>query len=239
MINLKIYKTPKEVAESFARDLFQLISQTNGCFHLALSGGSTPQLLFDCLSSDYASRMSWNKIHFWWGDERCVPPSDQESNYRMTNEHLLEKINIKPHQIHRIKGELIPEEACRRYTDEILELVPIHARFPVFDLIVLGIGDDGHTASIFPDQMDLLTSKAVCAVASHPQSGQKRVTLTGPVINNAIRVSFLVTGKSKANRIAQIANEEELAVHLPAAHIQPGPGRLSFYLDHDAASLIK
>ncbi|MGV8134400.1 MAG: 6-phosphogluconolactonase [Mangrovibacterium sp.] len=237
MIELKISETREELAKSFARDLFQLVSQTNGYFHLALSGGSTPRLLFDHLSHDYASRMPWEKIHFWWGDERCVPPSDAESNYRMTYDHLLGKIDFKPDHIHRIKGELTPGEACRLYRDEIRDLIPVHAHLPLFDLIILGIGDDGHTASIFPDQMDLLISNETCAIAVHPQSGQKRVTLTGPVLNNARQVSFLVTGTSKATRIAQIINKENSAAYLPASHIQPAG--LSFYLDHEAASGIK
>ncbi len=239
MIELKISETPEEVAESFARDLFQMINQTNGHFHLVLSGGSTPRLLFDHLSHDYASRMPWEKIHFWWGDERCVPPSDPESNYRMTYDHLFGRIDVKPDQIHRIKGELTPEEACRLYVDEIGDLIPEHGHLPLFDLIILGIGNDGHTASIFSNQMDLLVSKETCAIATHPQSGQKRVTLTGPVLNNARQVSFLVTGKSKALRIAQIIHQENSSVHLPASHIQPGSGRLSFYLDREAASGIK
>jgi 6-phosphogluconolactonase len=239
MIELKIFETPEEVAEAFARQLFQLVNQSDKNFHIALSGGFTPKLLFNLLARDYASRMPWAKIHFWWGDERCVPPTDDESNYKMTFDNLFSRISVKSGQIHRIKGELKPEEACGQYIEEILTHTELRNHMPSFDLIMLGIGDDGHTASIFPNQMSLLKSSAICAVAAHPVTGQKRVSLTGPVLNNARHVSFLATGKSKANRIAQIINKEESAVTLPAYHVQPLHGRLSFYLDRNAASLIK
>lgn len=236
---IKTFETPEEVAAAFARQLFQLVHKSPGSFHMALSGGSTPKLLFDLLARDYALQMPWDKIHFWWGDERCVPPTDDESNYKMTNDHLLALIPVGPGQIHRIKGELAPEDACISYIPEIQEQLKIRNNLPAFDLIMLGIGDDGHTASIFPDQMSLLKANRICEVATHPQSGQKRVSLTGKVLNNADRVFFLVTGKSKAKRIAQIINQEDSANTLPAYHIQPQTGLLSFYLDREAASGIQ
>lgn len=239
MDKLNIFETPKEVAEAFARQLFQLVNQSDRSFHIALSGGSTPLLLFDHLAHDYFSQMPWNKIHFWWGDERCVPPSDDQSNYKMASDHLFNKITVESRQIHRIMGELPPEQACGQYIREIETHLNQQHHLPVFDLIMLGMGDDGHTASIFPNQMELLHAATTCEVTIHPQSGQHRVSLTGPVLNNAAYVSFLVTGKSKATRMAQIINHEPEASALPAYHVQPGPGRLSFYLDREAASGIK
>ena len=231
-------KTPEEAAEAFASRLLQLVAGS-GDFHWALSGGSTPGILFDLLARDYVSRMPWPKIHFWWGDERCVPPSDAESNYQMAFNRLFRKVPVKEDQIHRIKGELPPEEACSQYSTEIRSHVKTRDALPSFDLIMLGIGDDGHTASIFPDQMDLLTSGRICEVATHPVTGQKRVSLTGPVLSNARYLYFLVTGLSKATCIARIVNKEKSASGLPAYHIFPsGDGRLAFFLDQDAASGI-
>jgi len=235
---IKLFDNPGLVAKAFAEELFALVSNSPGDFHLALSGGSTPKLLFELLAREYHSKMPWDKIHFWWGDERCVPPTDDESNYKMTFNQLLGKIAIKAEQIHRIKGELDPEEACGQYIEEILDLVSLRNNLPSFDLIMLGMGDDGHTASIFPNQMNLLESDTDCAVATHPVTGQKRVSLTGPILNNAERIAFLVTGKSKAVRIAQIINRERSAVELPAYHIRPRHGQLAFYLDREAASMI-
>lgn len=238
MYELKIFETPEIVAAAFARELFQLVTDTSEKFHWTLSGGSTPKLLFDLLARDYASRMPWPKIHFWWGDERCVLPSDVESNYKMTYDHLFRKVPVNQDQIHRIKGELSPEEACRQYIIEIQSHVKTRQTLPAFDLIMLGIGDDGHTASIFPNQMDLLTANRICEIAIHPVTGQKRVSLTGRVLNNAGHIYFLVTGESKATRIAQIINKEKSAIGLPAYHIQPDRGQLAFFFDRDAASGI-
>ncbi len=239
MAELHIVENPEKLAETFAEELLQQVSRAAGNFHLALSGGSTPRLLFDLLARDYAARMPWAKIHFWWGDERCVSPAHPDSNYKMAYEHLLSQVPVHPTQIHRVKGELDPEEASKQYAGEICDQVPAQQGLPSFDLVMLGIGDDGHTASIFPDRMDLPNSAGICQVATHPQSGQKRVSLTGPVLNNARHVCFLVSGKSKAGRIGQIVNQESAAAALPASYIRPVHGRLSFFLDQDAASGIK
>ncbi|MEL7585672.1 MAG: 6-phosphogluconolactonase [Prolixibacteraceae bacterium] len=235
---IKLFDNPDQVAEAFAEELFALVSNSPGVFHLALSGGSTPKLLFDLLAREYQSKMPWGKIHFWWGDERCVPPADNESNYKMTHEHLLMKVPVDDRQVHRIQGELEPGKACELYIREILTQVNQRRGLPAFDLIMLGMGNDGHTASIFPDQMDLLETDRICETAIHPQSGQIRVSLTGRVMNNAERVFFLVTGKAKAERIKQIVNGDEMAVTLPVYHIRPLTGKLVFYIDRDAASGI-
>ncbi len=233
---IKIYKTPKLVAESFAEELYQFVKNSHRPVHIALSGGSTPALLFDVLAQDYAEKMPWEKIHFWWGDERCVPPSDNESNYKMTFDHLFSKITVLKDQVHRVRGEMTPADANTDYISEIERYVPQKKGWPVFDLIILGMGNDGHTASIFPHQPELLESDEVCAVATHPESGQKRVTLTGKVLNNAGLVYFLVTGLSKKERVAEILNKKDGAEKLPSFHIQPNEGKLVFFFDSDAAS---
>ena len=236
---IKLYEDGNAVAKAFAEKLVEIATSNKQTMHIALSGGTTPTLLFDILASEYSKKMPWNRIHFWWGDERCVPPTDNESNFKMTNDHLFRKIDINPNQIHRVKSELSPEKAKDYYISEIKQNLETQNGIPVFDLIILGMGNDGHTASIFPDQLDLLNSNTICAVATHPESGQKRITLTGKIINNAKLISFLVTGKSKADRIAEIFNNVEEAKKLPTYYIQPENGKLIFLLDKEAAAGIE
>ncbi|WP_423128326.1 6-phosphogluconolactonase [Gaoshiqia sp. Z1-71] len=233
---IKRYANPDAVAEAFAAELYQWVKQAKKPVHIALSGGTTPALLFDVLARDYATKMPWKTIHFWWGDERCVAPTDAESNYKMANDHLFSKIQVNPELIHRVKGELPPEESNNAYRDEIEQFVQKKNDWPAFGLIILGLGNDGHTASVFPHQMELLESDRTCALATHPESGQKRVTLTGKVINNAERVFFLVTGKSKAGRMAELVNQTDEAKQLPAYYISPKTANPVFFLDYDAAS---
>ncbi|WP_163707945.1 6-phosphogluconolactonase [Mangrovibacterium lignilyticum] len=236
---IKKYANAQAVAQAFAADLYDFVQQANKAVHVALSGGSTPALLFDILAENYAEKMAWDKIHFWWGDERCVAPTDEQSNYKMTVDHLLGKIEMPEENIHRVMGEWSPEEANKAYIDEISKFLPSHNGWPVFDLIILGMGNDGHTASIFPHEIHLLNDPNICAVAIHPESGQKRVSLTGKVINNAKAISFLVTGKSKTDRVSEIFNKLEGFDKLPSSYIQPVNGQLTFYFDYDAASGIK
>jgi len=199
---------------------------------VALSGGSTPKLLFDILASDFKDKIDWTRIHFYWGDERCVPPDDLESNYKMTFDHLFQKVNIPEENVHRVRGEYDPRKEAIRYSEHIESNLNEAHGLPRFDLIILGMGEDGHTASIFPHEMELLTANATCAVATHPVSGQKRITLTGPVINNAAIVAFLVTGETKRGKVDEILNQG--VVDYPAARIQPTDGELHWFLDESA-----
>ena len=238
--NLHIFKSPEELANEFASRLMNWVETHSGNeFHLAISGGKTPDLLFDILAGKYADSVLWQKLHFWWVDERMVPAAHPESNFRIANKLLFSKISIPEENIHRMKGENAPEEEAFSYSAQIQEKLPFENGWPVFDLILLGMGDDGHTASIFPDQMELLVSEKICEVAAHPVSGQKRVTLTGKVINTATKVSVLVTGKSKADRLSEIFLHQESAKLLPAAHIQPLGGQLEWYVDEAASQLIR
>lgn len=233
---VKIFSNSQELAEAFASELFLMVKSSRQRFDIALSGGSTPKLLFDVLVGSYRTKMPWDRIHFWWGDERCVPPTSEESNYGMTQKHLLSKIEMSESQVHRIKGELAPDDAANDYIREIQSHLNERADWPVFDLIILGMGDDGHTASIFPHEMEILHSPKICEVATQPESGQKRVSLTGNVINNANRVYFLISGKSKAKRISEIMNNEKVASKLPTFYIEPKQGKIIFFMDEDAAS---
>lgn len=229
-----IYKNGQELAAHFA-EFFLQETKDKSVYHVALSGGSTPKILFELLGGKYANSFEWSNIHFWWGDERCVPPTDDESNFKMTKELLIDKINIPPGNVHRVLGENDPEKEAIRYAEEIQEIIPAKNGFPRFDLMLLGMGPDGHTASIFPHQIELLEAKPICAVATHPESGQKRVTLTGATINNAAEIAFLVTGSNKKEKIQKIFNKERNYKQYPAAHIQATDGNLSWYLDEAAA----
>jgi 6-phosphogluconolactonase len=185
----KILQTPLDTAKAFA-DFMLEQHRENGMLTVALSGGSTPKILFDLLATDYKDKFNWSEIHFYWGDERCVPPTDNDSNFKMTKEHLLNLIRMPEANIHRVLGENDPIEEAERYGQLIESNLPKQEGNPVFDIIILGMGTDGHTASIFPHEIELLDSSKTCEVANHPESGQKRVSLTGPVINAAKNVCF-------------------------------------------------
>jgi 6-phosphogluconolactonase len=231
---IKTFDDPDALASAFARDFIDWLSGKEHIY-VALSGGSTPQRLFHCWATEDRARIDWRRIHFFWGDERCVPPDHPESNFGMTQKLLFDHIDIPQENIHRIRGENEPEAEALRYAEEIEANVPLREGHPVFDVILLGMGEDGHTASIFPDNMALLKSDQVCAVATHPQSGQKRVSLTGSVINDARQVVFLITGAGKASVLREVVNHDGHWEHYPAAFVDPA-GALYFYVDAAAAS---
>lgn len=236
-MEIRIFESKEAVAENFCTFLHNLIKK-NGAVHIALSGGSTPKIVFNELASEYRDLIPWADVHLYWGDERCVPPTDAESNYRMTKEHLLDAIEIPEANVHRIKGEEEPEEEARRYASVLRQNVPLHGDLPQFDLVILGMGDDGHTASVFPHQIELWDSPNLCEVAVHPDSGQKRITLTGGVINQAGHVAFLVTGSNKSERLREILDKEGNYHQYPASLVAPDSGELLWFLDKAAAAEI-
>ncbi len=228
-----VFDNSIDVADHFAKH-FSDLAQGKAVFHVALSGGSTPKILFDIIGEKYANSFDWSKIHLWWGDERCVPPTDDDSNFKMTVNHLIKHIDIPEANIHRVLGENEPELEAERYAKDIMSIIPQKNGLPFFDLIILGMGPDGHTASIFPHQMNLMDSENICEVATHPESGQQRITLTGHTINNAAEVSFLVTGSNKNEKINAIFNQILNYELYPAAHIRPIDGELNWFMDKDA-----
>ncbi len=234
-MELRIKDTKQEVAEDFSA-FFKNLCSGDEAVHIALSGGSTPKIVFDFLASEFGDDINWSKVNLYWGDERCVAPTDAESNYKMTVEHLISKIDIPESNIYRVKGEDDPEEVAKRYGELLQETVPSANGIPCFDLVMLGMGDDGHTVSIFPHQIALWDMPENCRVATHPDSGQKRVTITGKVVNNAKTVAFLVTGASKAEKVTAIVNQEEGSKEFPASLVAPKSDELIWFLDQDAAS---
>jgi 6-phosphogluconolactonase len=237
---LKISQNQAQLASDLAGEIAAMVNRaalSGKPFTIAFSGGRTPELLFSVLAEKYGEKIRWESAHFFWGDERCVPPHDPESNFGMTSRIFIKKINIPDKNIHRVLGEDDPEKEAARYSGEIMKFTRMRHGLPVFDLIILGLGDDGHTASIFPGQTQLLTSDKVCSVACHPLTGQKRITITGPVINNADLVIFLVSGANKAEIVADIIEKPGITDY-PAASIEPTEGVLKWYLDIDAASML-
>lgn len=236
-MEIKIYNSKQEVAKRFSK-FFHDFAKDKAQITVALSGGSTPKIVFEELAGNYRERIAWQHIHFYWGDERCVPPSNEQSNYRMTKQYLLDRIDIPETNIHRIRGENDPHVESTNYAHQIQEHLTTSNGIPQFDLVILGMGEDGHTASVFPHQIDLWDSEKFCEVAQHPDSGQNRITLTGSVINNAKQVVFLVTGEGKSEKFNEILNKQGDYNHYPASLVRPVSGNLIWFLDRDAAALI-
>jgi 6-phosphogluconolactonase len=238
---VKIFPTPYELAEKFAEEMVNMIKESadqKKFFTIALSGGSTPELLFQILGEKYAETIPWQYVHFFWGDERCVPSGNIESNFGMAREKLLSKIEIPAINVHRIKGEDDPEGEARRYSEEIALFTLSREGIPSFDLILLGLGEDGHTVSIFPGHLDLFNSDKICEVATHPASQQKRITFTGRVLNNATAVTFLVSGEKKAAVVEKMFKNDPLALNYPASYVVPVHGSLTWLIDQRAGSLL-
>jgi len=233
---LYIYDNIEALTDGFIDHLVGLVNQSvSEKFNISLSGGSTPKKLFDRISEKYTSAFNWQRINFWWGDERCVPPDDPESNFRMTNKHLLSNINILAENIFRIHGEDDPAAECDRYGKLIMDNIYNPEGIPIFDIIILGLGADGHIASIFPDQIHLFDSPDICETAVNPETGQQRITITGKVINHAKNVFVLLNGSTKSNIVRLVINNE-LDEKLPVEYISPIAGYYSWFMDEDAAS---
>lgn len=236
-MELNISKTKEELAAEFSHQ-FQKLIDSEKQVHVALSGGSTPKVVFNYLSKNFSTEINWSKVFLYWGDERCVPPTDIESNYKMTVDHLLSKIPIPGENIFRIHGENEPEKEAIRYGKVLDQELPKANGIPQFDLVILGLGDDGHTASIFPDSIQLWDSANNCEVATHPDSRQKRITITGKLINNAKRIAFLVTGESKAEKVYELVKEEGNFRSYPASLVNPATADLIWFLDQEAAKQL-
>lgn len=208
-----------------------------GRFTVAFSGGSTPIPLYKRIAEQAAdSGIDWEKVHLFWADERCVPPGHPDSNFRLVSDNLLTRLPAPGPTVHRIRGELPPEEAARACEAELAHCFPGSA-VSSFDMIWLGVGADGHTASLFPD-MDPAALAGRTAVSVHPAGAKHpRVTLTLRVINNARHVVFLVTGKDKADIVAEILEGKD-GCSCPAALVAPTDGKLTWLLDRAAAERL-
>jgi 6-phosphogluconolactonase len=209
----------------------------SGRFAVALAGGSTPRAAYALLASpEFSERVDWPRVHLFWGDERCVPPDHADSNYRMVEEALLAKIRIPPENIHRMPGEKEPAAAAAAYEAELRKFFAVErGGWPRFDLIFLGLGEDGHTASLFPGVAALDETDRWVAAVYVEKFRSYRLTLTLPAINAAAQVTFLVSGASKAKIVGEILSSDSSSSDYPAAKVSPSDGRLTWMLDRDAA----
>ena len=235
----------RAAAEHFVGLAASAIS-AHGRFAVALAGGETPRGMYAQLSSAaFAERVAWPQVHVFWGDERCVAPGHPESNYRMARETLLDKVPLPTANIHRMRGEREPAQAAIEYARELRHFFAQpsqpgadEALLPRLDLILLGMGGDGHTASLFPGTA-ALRERRRWVVAHYVEPVHSwRMTLTLPAINAAAQVTFIISGKAKAERLRQVLAGADAANGLPAQMVNPTDGRLLWLVDADAASLL-
>lgn len=236
---------PAALARRAAQYFVEMTGETvaaQGRARVALSGGATPRAAFELLadpSQPWRNRMPWQALDLYWVDERCVPPDHADSNYRMTREALLDHVPLRPEQIHRIEGELEPQAAAARYESELRNSFRLEgAEIPRFDLVALGLGSDGHTASLFPHTEALNEMSSLVAANYVPRLDAWRITLTWPVINHARSVFFLVSGEDKASIVQQVLLGPRDPDRLPSQLISPSSGILTFILDKAAAALL-
>jgi 6-phosphogluconolactonase len=237
-LEVKVLESGNALAEEAA---FQFVKaakyslRTSGKFSVALAGGSTPLRLYDLLTMDpYCSGIDWTKVHFFWGDERCVSPDDADSNYHQADVHLLTKLDIPPQNIHRVPGEFGASQAADLYEQDLRKFF---GRIPVFDLILLGMGPDGHTASLFPNSTALNETQRWVVGVPHstpPPPLVDRVSLTLPVINTARKVIFMVAGSEKAPIMKQILDPDTKSELLPVQRVMPEIGKVTWLLEKSA-----
>ncbi len=239
--SVRVFANFEALVQSFAANLIKDLDriEPDHFYTIALSGGSTPEYLFRYLAENYAERIDWEKLLVFWGDERCVPPEDKESNYRMAFENLLQNVPIPDANVFRIRGENDPGAEARQYAELVSDNVPEFEDNPQFDLLLLGLGSDGHVASIYPESMELFDSARLFEVANKPGTREKRITATGKLINNASKICFIVTGKEKAQIVSEIVEKKSGSDRYPASRVDPESGYIIWMLDASAAGLLK
>jgi 6-phosphogluconolactonase len=207
-----------------------------GRFSIALSGGSTPRKLDELLAREYRDAIDWTKVLIFFGDERCVPPDHPESNFRMADETLLSKVPVPMDNVHRMRGEIDPQEAAKEYGLMLKEQFGDRG----LDLALLGLGDDGHTASLFPgtEAVREVEHRVVANYAEHSTTGKSwRITMTAPFLNRSGQVLFMVAGQSKAPAVASVLEGPRTPEKFPAQLIQPASGKLTWLIDAKAAQM--
>lgn len=224
-----------------AADVFRALADKavseRGRFAAALSGGSTPKALYTILGKKpYADQIDWERVHLFWADERCVPPEQGDSNFRLAHELLISRVTIPEKNVHRIRGEEGAEQAAAAYEQDLRAFFGADG-YPAMSLVILGVGEDGHTASLFPGSLPVMENKRLAAPVFLGPRKKDRVTLTFPVLNHAQQVLFLASGLSKQKiitRILQDGNPDEL----PAGLVHPTAGACTWFLDQEAASRL-
>lgn len=240
---VQIFRSPDELFRAAAQEFGKLANEAvraKGSFTVALSGGSTPKGLYSTLAKEFAASVPWDKIYFFLGDERHVPPDHPDSNYRMAYETLLSKVGVPSRNIFRVHTENPdPNAAAIEYEQTLSAAFGLQDReLPRFDLIMVGLGPDGHTASLFPGTAAVREQSRLVVANWVPKLGTWRITFTLPVLNNAANVMFLVDGKDKAPAVASVFDPDAKHDQIPAKLVQPRNGRLIWMLSEDAASEI-
>jgi 6-phosphogluconolactonase len=236
-----IYKTVPHLIKAIA-DFVVTIAQNaiamNGQFNIALSGGNSPKKLYEMLASpDYLQRIDWSKVNFFFGDERYVPAHDADNNSNMVRSVLFDPLDIAESNIFTINTSLSPDEAARNYATQITN--HFNGKEPVFDLILLGLGDNSHTASLFPYTAVLDDQSTSVQAVFLQEQNVYRITMTAPMINQARQIAFLVYGQSKAAAVHHVLEDGYNPAKYPAQLIKPDGGNVQWYLDEEAASLLK
>lgn len=244
---IQIAETLEELSNLAAEKFLHLALDAvreEGLFRVALSGGSTPRKFYSLLSDferPFRAQMPWDNIHFCWGDERHVPPDHPDSNYRMAREVLFSKVPVPPENIHRVKSEIAEaSEAADRYEETLRKLFRLSTdQLPRFDLILLGLGSDGHTASIFPGSRVTKEKRRLVVASWVERLKSSRITLTPPVLNKAETVVFLVSGLAKAPALHSVLEGEYQPEHLPAQLIRANKSNVLWLVDQEAASMLR
>ncbi|MGH3145166.1 MAG: 6-phosphogluconolactonase [Rubrobacter sp.] len=236
-MNVSVYENPEQLAAGAARDFAARAAEAveeRGRFAAVLAGGSTPKAAYELLARDYAEAIDWGRVHVFFGDERSVPPDHEDSNYRMAREALLDHVRVG--SVHRMRGEVSPDEAAELYENELRRFFGTEG-LPRFDLVLLGIGEDGHTASLFPWTSALEVADRLTAANPVPKLDTTRITLTVPVLSAARAVDFLVAGEGKAEALREILEGNEDPRRYPAKLVEPSEDP-AWLVDRAAASML-
>jgi 6-phosphogluconolactonase len=242
-MHIAIYPDTNILSHEAAQYIIRVAQEsivTHGRFTLALSGGNTPKKLYGLLASEpYASQIDWNLVEIFWSDERCVPPDSPDSNYHMAQEVLLSKVPIPANQIHRTPADEADRDAASEaYAQEMRNVFGTNG-VPKFDLIQLGMGPEGHTASLFPHQASLHEQQRLVMPVSVPKPPPARLTFTPPLLNAAAHILFLVTGTDKEEAVQAVLEGDHQPDEYPAQIVQPSQGEVTWMLDTAAAAALK
>lgn len=238
---IRIFKSmedlSRDAAQIFVRQASDAIG-SRGRFLVALNGGSTPKRLFQLLATYFRDKVDWTRVHIFWGDERLVPADDAESSYGQARDLFLRHVPIPEANVHPMAGELEPDKAANDYTLKLKEFAPAPLSWPRFDLVYLGMGEDGHTASLFPGSPLDVTEPVVPVVAHYQDRPANRITLTPLAFNTARLILFMATGEKKANTLAEVLSDRYQPELYPAQRIEPKEGKVIWLVDEDAASKL-
>lgn len=238
MLSLFVYKNYKQIAHKFVELIHSEFTDIKPNINIAISGGETFRNIFEKIIEENIE-LDMQRINIYWTDERCVPSTNDQSNFGIFQACYLSKIEYDAAKIFKIDGSVDPEAESENYANILQNNLPVKDGLPIFDLIFLGVGEDGHIASIFPNQIHLLNDDKICDVSIHPANGQKRITITGKVIRNAKKIIVIATGTRKKEIVSKAINKELYnEIDIPALDLHPGPSPVIWMMDKEAGELI-